>query len=103
VSEAAQPKSDFPRYYANWVRPFGGLYDLTIDFGYNRQEGDEPEPEWLARIVLSWEEAVILSEALGMQIAQYEDQVGEIRRWGGEPPALDPGSNGNPSPEPDSE
>jgi hypothetical protein len=91
---------DLPRYYANWVTPHPGAFDLALNFGYNRQLGEEdPAPEWMASIVLAWEEAVVLRDILSTQIALYEKHLGQVRKWEGKPPPIDAESNGNPEPE----
>jgi hypothetical protein len=44
---------------------------------------------------------VIVRGILDSQIAQYEEHLGDIRRWEGTPPVIDAGSNGSPEPEDD--
>jgi hypothetical protein len=91
---------NLPRYYVNWIRPDGNLYDLALELGYQRRLSDPPDPdtdvEWQAEVVMSWEEAAILADMLTSQIENYEAQVAPIRRWGDSPPDLDAESNGNP-------
>ena len=96
---AQRPPNPPVRYYANWFTPDLGAFDLALHFGYNRAV--PPDPEWLATIVLSWEEAVIVRDILDSQIAQYKEHLGDIRTWEGTPPVIDAGSNGSPEPEPD--
>lgn len=102
-------ENEVPRYYANWVTLFPSAMDLAVHFGYYRPtEADllpdaQPRPEWVAEVALSWEEAVILREALSNQIDGYEREAGPIRRWEGPPPTVNPETNGHPRPEDEDE
>ncbi|MDP9143764.1 MAG: DUF3467 domain-containing protein [Actinomycetota bacterium] len=97
--------NDVPRIYANWLAFATTPFDLSVDFGYvERHSDDPPQPEWLTRVVLSWEEVVVLQGFLDRHVALYEEHVGSIRRWDGPPPVIEADSNGSPEPEePDDE
>lgn len=71
-------KMDAPesRYYANVVRLRGGAYDVTLDFGY--RAGDEPKPEPLARVVMSYEHVAAVARLLQNLLDQYSETVGPI-------------------------
>jgi Protein of unknown function (DUF3467) len=64
--------------YANWSRYLAGPFDLSLDFGYNTQEGGPPD-SFPVRVVLPWEHVKILAQFLEQAIKAYEDQAGEIR------------------------
>lgn len=69
-----------PTHYSNWVRPIPGRFDLALDFGYVAGVATAgSEPDWVARIVLSWEEVRVLEDVLRTQIAAYQEHVGAIR------------------------
>jgi Protein of unknown function (DUF3467) len=71
------PGDDVQRLYANFVRVQGGFIDVTIDFG--RQIGDIDSLQWLARITMAWEEAVLLSRFLQQHIDEVQKTMGPIR------------------------
>lgn len=111
-----RPSENVPRYYANWFGTQTTLYDVTLRFGFSdhvypaaRPDAppdappESPEIEWLANVTLSWEEAVQVHDILGQRIAQYEDQVQPIRRWGQQPPPFDAHTNGGGQPGEDAE
>ena len=45
------------RFYANVAAGHGGPFDLTLDFGQKVGDG---EPEYQARVAMSWEHAATL-------------------------------------------
>jgi hypothetical protein len=58
-----------------------GPYDLTLDLGY--RVGDL-EPKADVRVVLSWEHAVAVRDAIDHAVDAYEKATGEsIRTFGG--------------------
>lgn len=73
-NEGATTSSEsIQRFHANVVQAHGGPFDLTLDFGYRPNPATDPEFE--ARITMSWEHAVALAVILGKLIEQYESQV----------------------------
>jgi hypothetical protein len=64
-----------PLIYINWFRTEGNPGDLAIDVGY--QLANMPQPA--ARLVLTWEHAKMLGDAIGKACEAIEGQIGEIR------------------------
>jgi len=67
--------------YANWVRLVPTPFDLALDVGYNTQSG--PPDAFPARVVMSWEHALVLNELLLNALADYKKQAGELRTFEG--------------------
>jgi hypothetical protein len=75
-----------PMVYANWLRLLAAPYDLTLDLGY--RVGDL-EPKTDVRLVLSWEHAVAMRDAIDHAVENYQKATGEsVRSLGG--PNLQP-------------
>jgi Protein of unknown function (DUF3467) len=70
-------ESPVPRYYVNAMGARGGPYDLALDFG---QRVGADETEWQVRIVMSWEHARSMVDALQDVISKYEAELGEVRQ-----------------------
>jgi hypothetical protein len=51
----------------------GGPFDVTLDFGFRATQEDEPN--WEARITMSWEHAISVVRILERVIRDYERQV----------------------------
>jgi Protein of unknown function (DUF3467) len=73
--------------YTNLLRTIPSPFDFALDFGYIRpRPPDTPRepPPAQVRVVMSWEYAKLLRDALGEAIAVREGNVGEIK----EPPGI---------------
>jgi hypothetical protein len=68
---------NLPLIYVNWFRTVPTAYDLGIDVGY-RHYALEPQPA--ARLVMSWEYAVVVRDLLSKMIQTYEEETGESIR-----------------------
>ncbi len=66
-----------PRVHSNAMAAHGGPFDLTLDFGYRADPGEEPEVQ--ARITMSWEHALAMVKAIQALVDGYEQQVGPLR------------------------
>ena len=72
-----QRQGRVPRYYANSIAINGASMDLSVSFGFATTDGEPPE--WLAQVVMSWEEAFLLRGFLAAAIEHYEQHAGPIR------------------------
>jgi hypothetical protein len=52
-----------------------GAFDLTLDFG--RKVG-EADPQFDARVSMSWEHALALRALLDRMIANFEEKIGAV-------------------------
>lgn len=76
-----EPDSTLPVVYANWFRLLAAPYDVTFDLGY--RAGDLP-PNPGVRLVLAWEHAIAIRDAINHAVENYEKATGEtIRTLGG--------------------
>ena len=73
----AELPEDTQLVYANWVRMVATAYDLSMDFGYNHEQG--PPERFPIRVAMSWEHAKALADLLQTNIAAYEAEIGTIR------------------------
>jgi hypothetical protein len=76
VMAAESSPKPVPLVYANAMGVLAGGADLSLDFGYRTWATG---PVWAVRVVMSWEHAVVMCDALGEIIERYETDVGEIR------------------------
>jgi hypothetical protein len=65
-----------PIVYANWVRLAPAPFELGIDVGYVAPDTPQ-EPD--LRLVMTWEHAKILQQALTQIVEQREENAGEIK------------------------
>jgi hypothetical protein len=71
-----------PLVYASWFRSISGPYELALDLGYRVSDDLPPKPD--VRLIVAWEYAVALRDALSQLIETYEKASGEeIRKLGG--------------------
>jgi Protein of unknown function (DUF3467) len=69
-----------PIVYTNWLRAIPAPFEFGLDFGYIQASAEaltEP-PKAAVRIVMTWEYAKLLRNALQEIIEQREGNVGEI-------------------------
>jgi len=76
MAAESSPRPSVPLVYANAMGVLAGGADLSLDFGYGTWATG---PVWAVRVVVSWEHAVVMCDALGEIIERYETDVGEIR------------------------
>lgn len=70
-----------PLVYANVVQMTTGPYDLVMEFGFKTPEQTQrgsTEYETAVRVAMSLSHAKSMIPLLANQIAQYEQQIGEI-------------------------
>jgi Protein of unknown function (DUF3467) len=65
-----------PLIYANQLAITGSAFDLAVDYGYRGPTGDIA---WAARVAMSWEQAIILRNAIDQAVERYERQFGPVR------------------------
>jgi hypothetical protein len=70
------PLEGVPVVYMNWLRTIGSPGDLAVDVGY--QTANMP-PQPAAHLVMTWEHAKLLRDALTKAITGIEAQIGEVR------------------------
>ena len=84
----AQPPDieGLPIVYTNWLRTIPAPFEFGLDFGYMAPVTEPPAepPRGAVRVVMSWEYAKMLRDALQDAIEEREGNVGEIKR----PPGL---------------
>jgi hypothetical protein len=69
-----------PIVYTNWLRAVPAPFEFGLDFGYIQPSAQPPTepPKAAVRIVMTWEYAKLLRNALQEIIEQREGNVGEI-------------------------
>ncbi len=69
-----------PIIYTNWLRAIPAPFEFGLDFGYMQPTSGPPTepPKAAVRIVMSWEYAKLLRDALQEVIEQREGNVGEL-------------------------
>lgn len=81
---AAQPPdlTGTPIIYTNLLRYVPSPFEFALDFGYIAPSAELPSgpPPAQVRVVMTWEYAKLLRDALQKAIATRERNVGEIRR-----------------------
>lgn len=70
------PLEGVPVVYMNWLRTIGSPGDLAVDVGY--QTANMP-PQPAVHLVMTWEHAKLLRDALTNVIDGIEAQIGEVR------------------------
>lgn len=78
-----------PLVYTNVVQMTTGPYDLVMEFGFKTPEQTQrgsTEYETVVRVAMSLSHAKSMIPLIANQIAQYEQQVGEIPAPGFESP-----------------
>jgi hypothetical protein len=70
------PIEGVPVIFMNWFRTIGSPGELALDVGY--QAANMP-PQPAVHLVLTWEHAKLLSDALANIIDGIEAQIGEVR------------------------
>lgn len=71
-----------PIIYTNLLRIIPSPFEFAFDFGYIAPSAEMPTapPKGQVRIVMSWEYAKVLRDALQAAIKTRESNVGEISR-----------------------
>jgi hypothetical protein len=69
------PVEGRPHFYANHTGILGGVFDVTLDFGF-QAGGAEPEPR--TRVTMSWEHAVAVLKLLQQQVEIFEEKIGQL-------------------------
>lgn len=77
---------EVPLVYANRTRASGTPWDLSLDFAY---VGGDSAAKHGVRVVLSWEQAAAVRDLFMQMISRYEDELGAIRTFEGEPTVED--------------
>ncbi len=69
-----------PLVYTNWLRAIPSPFDFALDFGYMVPLPEPPAepPTPTIRVVMTWEYAKLLRNALNEMIEQREGNRGEI-------------------------
>ncbi len=84
----AQPPDieGLPIVYTNWLRTIPAPFEFGLDFGYIQPVAEPPTepPRAAVRVVMTWEYAKLLRDALQEAIETREGNVGEIKH----PPGL---------------
>lgn len=79
----AQPPDieGLPIVYTNWLRAIPAPFEFGLDFGYMQPSTEPPTepPKATLRVVMTWEYAKLLSNALQEVIEQREGNTGEIK------------------------
>ncbi|HEV3323068.1 MAG TPA: DUF3467 domain-containing protein [Solirubrobacteraceae bacterium] len=79
----AQPPDieGLPIVYTNWLRAIPAPFEFGLDFGYMAPMTEAPTepPKAAVRVVMSWEYAKLLRDALQEVIETREGNVGEIK------------------------
>jgi uncharacterized protein DUF3467 len=70
-----------PIVYTNWLRAIPAPFEFGLDFGYMAPRAEPPTepPKAAVRVVMTWEYAKLLSNALREAIEQREGNAGEIK------------------------
>jgi hypothetical protein len=73
------------RFYANWLRTVPGPLEFALDFGYIEPGIEAPPggPREDVRVVMTWEYAKLLRDAMNQAIETREGNMGEIRELQG--------------------
>src|SRR5690349_12335242 len=71
-------------FYVNWITPVSSFMELALDMGQKSPRDNEPIFD--LRVLMSWEEALILRDMHNNQIMHFEEQVRPI--WKGDAPTF---------------
>ena len=66
------------KVYANVAAAHGGVWELTLDMGYQRPGNPPGDPESAVRVVMAWPHVKALLSVLQTQVESYEQQVGPV-------------------------